>query len=273
MAQEIILLLLLGVFIGCVAGFTGGLFGMGGGVVLVPTLLGVFHFLGSDPTTSMKQAVATSLLLVIPAGVGAVRKQWSLHNLDLQFCKRWVPYVAIGAFFGVLLSLVFSGGALKITFLVYLLLCIVILLVLKEKKGLGQGRPHGWVRRSGGLFIGAFSVMLGIGGGTLTVPFLKLNKCPIRQALGLSSATTIGVGLIGSLGMIVIGLGHENLAAYSLGFVNLPAAAVIAPFMFWLSPHGVSCAHKVSRRWLNLLYIIFLAVVFGYMLWHTISMH
>ena len=271
MIENIILILLLTILIGAAAGFLGGLFGMGGGIVLVPAFLAFFGWLVPGfSSVTIKEAVGTSLFLVIPAGLGAARKQLALGNLDLKFCARWIPYVATGAALGVGLSLLVHGAVLKITFLVYLLLCIVIFIVLRDRKNQVTDQPHGWKRRLGGLLIGAFSVMLGVGGGTLSAPFLKLSGCTLRKALGLSSATTIAVGFIGAIGMAAIGWGVAGRVPYSLGFVNLPAVVLIAPLMFYLSPLGVSVAHRMPRAWLEAAYLMFLMVVFGYMLWHTI---
>ncbi len=263
--------LLATILIGTVAGFVGGLFGMGGGVVLVPAFLALFSWVSPASAITMKQAVGTSLFLVIPAGLGAVRKQRALGNLDLKFCARWIPYVAMGAALGTGLSLLVHGDVLKIIFLVYLLVCVIIFIVLRDKKKQDSDHPHGWKRRLGAILIGAFSVMLGIGGGTLAAPFLKLNGCTLKKALGLSSATTIAVGFVGAMGMIAIGWGVPGRVPYSLGFVSLPAIVLITPLMFWLSPLGVSVAHRLSKRWLEAGYVIFLMVVFGYMLWHTIG--
>lgn len=257
--------------IGALAGFSGGLFGMGGGIVLVPAFLSLFGWVTSGSAASIKQAIGTSLFLVIPAGLGAVRKQYELGNLDLKFCRKWIPYVATGAVLGVAFSLFFGGIVLKIIFLAYLLVCIVIFLVLKDKKGKSPRRPRGWMRRIGGLVIGGFSVMLGIGGGTLAAPFLKINGCGLKKALGLSSATTIAVGIVGSIGMIVIGWGVSGRVPYSLGYVNLVAVVLITPLMFCLSPLGVSVAHRMPKAWLRASYAMFLMIVFGYMFWHTFS--
>jgi uncharacterized protein len=270
--EDIVLRIVLTLAIGVLAGFLGGLFGMGGGVVLVPAFLALFGWIEPGSAVTMKQAVGTSLFLVIPAGWGAVRKQYSLGNLDGKFCARWIPFVAIGALLGAALSLLFHGTVLKIVFLSYLLVCIVVFVVFKDKKGGGSSHPHGWIRRVGGLVIGAFSVMLGIGGGTLAAPFLKVHGCSLKKALGLSSATTIAVGIVGSIGMMIIGWGVSGRVPYSIGYVSMVASVLCAPLMFWVSPIGVSVAHKMPKSWLQAAYVVFLMVVFGYMLWHTVAL-
>lgn len=267
--EKIMLALLLTVFIGGVAGFLGGLFGMGGGVVLVPAFLALFDWLAFGSPTVIKEAVGTSLLLVVPTGLGAVRRQCALGNLDTVFCRRWIPYIILGALIGAILSRWFADDVLKVVFLCYLIVCIVILLALRNKEGINHQGPRGWPLRLAAAIIGGFSVMLGTGGGSLVGPYMKLQGVPLKKALGISSATTIAIGAAGSIGMIVVGWNVPGRLPYSLGYVNIIATVITAPLMYWISPMGVSLAHKLSKPWLMTYYVIFLMFVFGYMFWHT----
>lgn len=269
--EQLILASILVLVIGGIAGFLGGFFGMGGGIVLVPTFLALFTWLSHGSSGAIKEAIGTSLILVIPTGLGAVRRQRALGNLDVGFCKSWLPYTAFGAIIGAALSLLFGGIVLKIIFLAYLIVCIIVLLVLRDQKPGGRGGPRGWPARFAATVIGAFSTMLGIGGGTLVVPYLRLHRIGMKRALGVSSATTIAIGAMGSIGMIIVGWGAPGRLPYSLGYISIVAAVLIAPLMYWMSPLGVSAAHKLSKAWLKAYYVIFLMVAFAFMLWHTVQ--
>lgn len=254
----------------CIAGYAAGFFGMGGGVVLVPVLLTLYHFAQTPSMYAFHQAVGTSLSLVIPAGVGAVIKQVQLHNVDYKFCKGWLPWVVLGAIIGGLLVSYANPQYLKIIFICYLFLSICIVIFYRGKSR-HDGLPKSIYKTTGGVIIGGFSVMLGIGGGTLTVPFLRLNHYPMKRSLALSSVTTIAIGVVGCIAMILLGLGKPGRLPYSLGYVNWLSFLIIAPFMLWLSPHGVRKANQIDKHLLQMLYVVFLAVVMGYMIYHVIA--
>ncbi len=268
MLETYIIAIVFTLVIGTLAGFLSGFFGIGGGVVLVPAFLWLFNWVDPTVNATIKEATGTSLFLVIPAGLGAVRKQLMLGNLDRQFCTRWAIYVAIGSVLGIGLSLVFQASAIKTFFMAYLLLSVIIFLVFKEKKGPGDGLPGSQGQIWGGVVIGAFSVLLGVGGGTFVTPYFKLFGCPLRKAIGISSATTIVVGIVGSIGMVITGWGAPGRVPYSIGYVSVIAAVLVSPLMFLMSPYGVSVANRISKSWLTALYIVFLMILFGYMVWH-----
>jgi uncharacterized membrane protein YfcA len=264
-----IIAVVVSVVIGALAGFLGGFFGIGGGVILVPAFLWLFGWVDPAAGSTIKEAIGTSLFLVIPAGLGAVRKQRALGNLELRFCTRWAIYIAVGAVCGIGLSLLFHPGLIKTIFTVYLLLCVIIMLVLKEKPGHRSGFPGQQGQIWGGVVIGALSVLLGVGGGAFVTPYFKLHGCALKKAIGISSATTVVVGLVGTIGMIITGWDAPGRVPYSLGYVSVIVAVLVGPLMFVMSPYGVAAAHRISKSWLKALYVIFLMLLFGYMVWHT----
>jgi uncharacterized membrane protein YfcA len=255
--------------VGSAAGFLSGFFGIGGGIILVPAFLWLFGWVDPAAGATIKEAIGTSLILVIPSGLGAVRKQIAIGNLDLKLCVRWAIYIAIGAACGISLSALFHPAVLKTIFMAYLLLCVIIMLVLKSNPKKADGFPGQQGQIWGGVVIGALSVLLGVGGGTFVTPYFRLYGCRLKKAIGISSATTIVIGVVGAVGMIVTGWNAPGRVPYSLGYVSVIAAVLVAPLMFWLSPYGVTVAQRLSRAWLKALYVIFLMLLFGYMVWHT----
>lgn len=273
MFETIALFVVLAVVVGIASGFLAGFFGVGGGVVLVPVFLSLFHWLSPGASSVMKEAVGTALFLVIPAGIAAVRRQSHLGNIDAQQGLRWAIYVAVGALLGTVVSHYVHGGVLKIIFLFYLVFCLLLLLLVKERKDGLDKSPQGLFARTMPGIIGCVSVLLGIGGGTLATPILRLYGSSMKRALGFASATTVSVGLIGAVGMMIAGWGVPGRVPYSIGYVSIIASVLIGPFMFWASPKGVSVAHQLPKGTLRVLYILFLTTIFGYMLWQSVAFH
>ncbi len=258
---HIIILLAAGVF----AGFSAGLFGIGGGVVLVPTFLAILPFFGASPSVVMHCAVGTSLALIIPGGITSTRKQYQMGKLDPQVFKGWIPFIIIGIIIGSVLMRFVSTGFLKIFFTVYLFICLVIVIYKKEVTQPTESYPKGWTKRIGGIIIGSSSILLGTGGGTFTVPFYKMFNYPLKKAIALSTATALVTGIGGAISSVINGWDVANLPRYSFGYVNLLAFIIITPIVMFVSPLGSKTANIIRKEILKWVYVAFLLMIVSYM--------
>lgn len=265
MDPQIILVIFLLLVVGAIAGVASGLFGIGGGIVLVPTFATLLPHVGTGPEFLMHMAVGTSLALILPAGSMATRKQSQLGNLEWPLFWRWLPWILAGVAIGSILLNYLSSEKLKIFFVFYLL-AVTLYVAFQPKPPPGTvGRPNLISQIVAAPIIGACSVLLGIGGGTFTVPFFKFFHYPLKKAIAISTATSLFVGLGGGLGVILDGVGQTGRPDYSLGFIYIPAFLLITPAMMVFAPLGAKLAHTLPNKTLHRVYVSFLAVMTVYM--------
>ncbi len=250
---------------GALAGYTGGLFGVGGGAVLVPVLITIFPFFGASHAAVMHGAVGTSLALLVPNTFMSARKQYRMGNIEFPLVKRWLPFVVLGALIGVSIVKFIPTLYLKIFFALYLYVSFLFFLLKKELHEEIHGKPHGYAMGIVGSMIGCFSVLLGMGGGTFTVPYTQIHNYPIKKAVALSSTTGFFIGVVGTVGVIISGLGVPGRVPYSLGFVNLLAFIIMLPLVLVFPGYGVRTANHIDKKTLKRAYTIFLLVIALYM--------
>lgn len=248
-----------------VAGYASGLFGIGGGVVTVPALMTLLPYWKTSPEVLMHLSVGTSLALILPGGSAATWKQYQLGNLDLSILKTWLPPVIFGVVLGGLVFSEIPSDSLKIFFLIYLICATIYAWYQKPLTGSHSRIPRVALQRMVGMAIGGISLLLGIGGGTFTVPFFKFCHYPMIRAIAISSATSLVLGIVGTAAVIVDGWGISGRAPYSLGFVNLPAFLVGTPTMLIFAPLGARQAHRFGEAVLKKIYVGFLALMAVYM--------
>lgn len=251
---------------GIFAGYTAGLFGIGGGVVMVPALMTLLPFWHTSNHVVMHVAVGTSLALIVPGAIAASRKQYHLGNLELPVLKTWAPMVCVGVFAGAVIFNFIPTKGLKIIFALYLVGATLYAALQKPPPPGHAGIPGVWWQRVVGFFVGGASLLLGIGGGTFTVPFFKFCHYPLKRAIALSSATSLFIGLLGALATVIDGWGHPGRPPYSLGYVNIPALLAGTPTVIWFAPKGAKRAHDFSETTLKRIYVGFLGLMALYML-------
>ena len=255
---------------GVVAGLLAGLLGVGGGIVIVPILFLVFEGLDFPDATLMQVAVATSLATIIPTSVASARAHHAKGNVDLALLKRWAPFVFAGALVGGLLSFVLSGDALRLVFGV-IALAVAINMAVPKQLVLGEHLPRSAVVQGGtAAAIGTFSALMGIGGGTLSVPVLSAFSYPTHRAVGTAAAFGFLIAVPAVIGFVWSGLGEPGRPPYSLGWVNLVAAVVIFPVTTLVAPVGARIAHRLPAEQLRLVFAIFLGLTALRMLWSAL---
>ncbi len=245
---------------GVIAGLMAGLLGVGGGIVIVPVLYHLFTLLGIDESVKMHVAVGTSLATIIPTSLRSARAHANKGNLDSTLLKSLAPSLLFGVLVGTLISGLVSGQVLSLVFGVVGLLVAANMAITKEPVALADTLPRGIVRHSIGTGIGGFSTLMGIGGGTLSVPVLTRCQVPIHRAVGTAAAIGIFISVPGALGFLINGWGVPERPPFSLGYVNLIGFALIVPMTLWTAPIGARIAHAINARLLRQLFAVFLFI-------------
>jgi uncharacterized membrane protein YfcA len=222
---------------GTVAGVLAGLFGIGGGIVIVPVLELGLGFIGVDPAIRMHVAVGTSLATIVPTSISSARAHHQRQSVDVEIVKRWAVFVATLAF-----------------------LVAVKMLFFPTSRNLTEEVPRGPLVPCIPTAIGCFSSMMGIGGGTFSVMTLTLFNEPIHRAVGTAALFGLVISLPGTLGFVAAGWGDPRIPPGSLGFVSLIGFACIAPATVLAAPLGAKIAHTFSARRLNILFGAFLVI-------------
>ncbi len=245
---------------GCVAGVMAGLFGIGGGIVIVPALELALSFLGVDAAIRMHVAVATSLATIIPTSLSSARAHHKRQSVDVEIVKRWAIFVLLGAVLGAWVAAQLHSRVLAIVFATFALLIALKMILLPEARNLTEDVPRGPLVAVIPTSIGCFSSMMGIGGGTFSVLTLTLFNQSIHRAVGTASLLGLAISLPGTIGFIVAGWSDARVPPGSLGYVSLIGFALIAPSTVLMAPLGARIAHSFSEKKLSMLFGVFLVL-------------
>lgn len=243
---------------GTIAGVLAGLLGVGGGIVIVPVLFLLFPLLGVDDSVRMHLAVGTSLATIIPTSIMSARAHHRRGGVDFQLLKSWGPAILIGVVVGGYVGGMVKGEVLTLVFAVVAILVAANMTLRKEGMILTESLPDQPVRSLLGMVVGMFSVVMGIGGGTLSVPLLTACNYPIRRAVGTASAIGLIIAVPGSITFILSGLGQPGLPPGSLGYANLIGFALIVPATMAFAPVGAKIAHTINPAHLRKAFAFFL---------------
>jgi uncharacterized membrane protein YfcA len=256
---------------GVVAGFVAGLLGVGGGTVTVPVLYYWFLHMKASEDAAMHAAVATSLATIIATSLSSSRAHEKRGSVDQDLVKSWGPYIAGGAVVGVCLATYMDGESLRGFFSVFLLCVGLYMFFVPNNKLQGDGFPPIFWQRAISVLIGTISSLAGIGGGSMSVPFMSFCNVPMQRAIGTSSALGTIIALPGTFSFIISGWGAEGLPPFSLGYVNLLGLAVLLPTTALLAPVGAKAAHSIDKKLLRRIFGVFLAFVAAKMGWGLIT--
>ena len=245
---------------GAVAGVLAGLFGIGGGIVIVPVLETALGFIGVDPAIRMHIAVGTSLATIIPTSISSARAHHQRKSVDVDIVKRWAVFVLIGALLGAWIASMVHSRVLAIVFATLAFLVALKMLFVPDGRNLTEAVPRGPIVPVIPTAIGCFSSMMGIGGGTFSVMTLTLFNEPIHRAVGTAALFGLVISLPGTAGFLAAGWGDPRLPAGSLGYVSLVGFACIAPATFLAAPLGAKIAHAFQPKHLKMLFGAFLVV-------------
>ncbi|MEM7047244.1 MAG: sulfite exporter TauE/SafE family protein [Pseudomonadota bacterium] len=245
----------------CMAGFTAGLLGVGGGMVMVPTLLLFHQSLGFAPDYIVHTAFATSLATVVPISITSALSHYRRGNLDLAIWRRWVVFVGLGGIVGGLIVRWFESRTLEVMFACLALLVAANLLRLRPVI-IWSSPPRGliWQGALPSLF-GCLGAMFGIGGGTFNVPYLSAMSVPIHRAIGTAAGLGLGLAVPGVIGFALGEFTTPDLPAGQIGFISLLGVAVMAPLAVLVTPLGARLNSMIPARPLRVIFAVYISIV------------
>ncbi len=249
---------------GLATGFLAGLFGIGGGGILVPVLYEVFGALGVDATIRMHMAVGTSLAIIIPTSMKSFSAHRARGGVDLSVIKRLAAPVVGGVLIGILIAKSSPSAVLKWIWIIFALVLCSKLFFGRESWRLGPDIPKSRLVELYAVAVGFISTMMSIGGGAFITTLMTLYGRTIQQAIGTSAGFGPIIAIPGMLGFMWAGWQVSSgggLPFGSFGFVNVIAVVLVAPLSVWTAPLGARVAHGVSKRTLEIAFGCFLLLV------------
>jgi uncharacterized membrane protein YfcA len=250
---------------GLLSGLIAGLLGLGGGIVVVPALMWLFAKLGFAPGWVPHLAVGTSLATIVGTGSASVYAHQRRGAVRWDLFRQLAPWIVLGAWIGSAVAAVLAGGWLRRLFAVFLLY-LGTRMLWPGRIPESAGRPGTFAASLVGVGIGSLSALVGIGGGTLTVPFLARWGVDMRAAVATASACGVPIALAGAIGFIATGWGQEGLPWGSTGFVYWPAVAGILVASVPSAPVGARLAHTLPLPALRRIFAVLVFLVAGKLL-------
>ncbi|MEY3465783.1 MAG: hypothetical protein RL603_1382 [Pseudomonadota bacterium] len=271
-AAELLPLLAVLLAAGLAAGTIAGLLGVGGGIVLVPVLDAVLPHVGVPANWSLHVAVATSLASIVPTSIASSRAHHARGAVDWSLARAWAPGMILGALLGSQLAARAPAAILSGVFGAVALLAAAKMFLPLDELRLAERTPRGMVGNAIAAVIAIVSAVMGIGGGTLSVPAMTLTGSRVHDAVGTAALFGFLIALPGTLGYLFPATPAE-FPTGTAGFVSLPALLVVTPCTLLTAPLGARIAHGLSKRRLSQLFGVFLGIVATRMLWRTALFH
>lgn len=253
-------LFLFSMLLGLIAGLLAGLFGLGGGVVIVPALVWLFSANNFPDEMVMIMAVATSLATIIFTSIASILTHLKLDNIQWGSVIRLSPGILFGAGIGALVADFIDAKTLKWFFVSYLMY-VGIRMALSQRSGRKSKKARQWIDYWAGSAIGFLSSILGIGGGTLTVPYLLARQLPMKNAVAVSSACGLPIAISGTIVYAILGKDNAALPEWSVGYVYLPALAGVIVCSILTAPIGAKLANKLPAKKLKRYFSIVLFII------------
>ncbi|MGE4280402.1 MAG: sulfite exporter TauE/SafE family protein [Magnetospirillum sp.] len=256
---------------GAAGGLAAGLLGVGGGIVIVPVLFHLFTTMGLDEAVRMHVAVGTSLATIIATSVSSTRSHWRKGAVDVDLLKQWGPFILVGVILGTSIAGYVRGPALTGVFAVVASFVALHMAFGKKDWHIAESLPKNPIKALIGMFVGGFSAMMGIGGGTLSVPILSLFRFPIHRAVGTAAAIGFIIAIPGAIGFVLTGWGVDGRPPFSLGYINLLGVALILPTSIFMAPIGAKLAHSLNTQALRRAFAVFLALTAARMFYSILT--
>jgi len=269
--KEVVELALLLIAVGALSGFLAGLFGIGGGAVLVPVFYECFRLVGVPLEVRMPLCVGTSLAVIIPTSISAFRAQYLRGAVDMAVLKIWSLPILIGVAAGTVIARYAPQQLFKYVFVIVAWSATLRLWLARDGWNLGEDMPKGFFMRLYGFFIGILATLMGVGGGLFSNLLMTFYGRPIHQAVATSSALAVLISIPGALGYVYAGwpaaARFPDVVALqmplSFGYVSLIGALLAMPTSLLTAPLGVRVAHTLSKRMLEVVFGLYLFIVGG----------
>lgn len=237
---------------GAVAGLLAGLFGIGGGAILVPVFYQLFGLLHIDDAVRMHLSVGTSLAIIVPTSIRSFLAHRKRGAVDQQLLGSWILPVPLGVVSASVIAASVSSAGLRAIFALIAILVGLRMLLNRQNWRLGSILPGNPVRAIVGWLIGLLSGLMGIGGGVLNNTFMTLYGRPVHQAVATSAGVGVLIAIPGLFGYIWAGWGADGLPPFSTGYINWAVVALIIPITLLIAPLGVRFAHALDKRQLEI---------------------
>ena len=259
---EIINLLAVLAISAAVAGFMAGLLGVGGGIIMVPALYYAFTVLDFELATRMHLAVGTSLAIIIPTSIISTKTHMEYDAVDFKMVKSFGIFILLGVIAGTFLAVNLKTPTLVLFFSIFAFMVGLFFIFLREKLVENPKTISNIVKNISGIVIGFISVPLGIGGGSLMVPFMRTFGYDIRKSIGTAAAVGFLISLSGTITMITGGKIIDNInTPFSVGYINLLGFAVFVPVTMIMARLGAKAVYKIDKKLLSKIFGTFLLIV------------
>jgi uncharacterized protein len=266
---ELVELMGLLVLVGALSGFLAGIFGIGGGAILVPVLYECFRIAGVPLEVRMPLCVGTSLAIIIPTSIRSFRAHHARGAVDMSVIRAWWLTILIGVIAGSAIARVAPERLFKYVFVAVAWSAAFRLIFGRASWKLGDELPKGPLMKAYGIVVGLLSTLMGIGGGLFSNLLMTFYGRPIHQAVATSSALAVLISIPGALGYVYAGwpaaARYPDVAAlqlpFALGFVSLIGAVLVVPLSLVTAPLGVRAAHALSKRQLETAFGCYLFIV------------
>jgi uncharacterized membrane protein YfcA len=244
-----------------VTGFMAGFFGIGGGLIMVPILFYIFNFAGIEQVFIMHLALGTSFSIIIPTSIISTMTHMKFKAVDFSIVKTFGAFVAIGVVCGTVFAVSLKTSSLVLFFSIMTMIFSIYFLTVKEKINPTPRKINLIYRVVCGFLSGFLSAPMGIAGGVINTPVLKMFGYPIKVAIGCSAAVGFVIALIGAIGFAVSGSYLNINAPFSLGFVNIPTFLIFVPITMFMAKIGAKTVHKFDKMLIGKLFGIYLFIV------------
>jgi len=242
-------------------GFMAGFFGIGGGLIMVPILFYIFNFVGIEQAFIMHLALGTSFSIIIPTSIISTMTHMKFKAVDFSIVKTFGAFVAIGVVCGTVFAISLKTSSLVLFFSIMTMIFSIYFLTVKEKINPTPRKINLIYRVVCGFLSGFLSAPMGIAGGVINTPVLKMFGYPIKVAIGCSAAVGFVIALIGAIGFAVSGSYLNINAPFSLGFVNIPTFLIFVPITMFMAKIGAKTVHKFDKMLIGKLFGIYLFIV------------
>jgi uncharacterized membrane protein YfcA len=243
---------------GAFAGLIAGLFGVGGGTVMVPALFYAFETLGVGGEGNLHTAIGSSLAVIIATSIRSLSAHRRHHAVDEDILRTWTPWIALGGLLGAVAAAFISSGGLGLVYMVIAIGVAAQLGLMPRHWVISREMPTGAVRAVVGSGVGLASALMGVGGGALGGMVMTLCNRPIHTAVATASGFGLAIGVPATLGFIVAGWDQAGRPPLSLGYVNLPAVLVMGALTVLVAPYGARLAHRMDQLTLRRCFAVFL---------------
>ncbi|MDC0059813.1 sulfite exporter TauE/SafE family protein [Pelagibacteraceae bacterium] len=244
-----------------VTGFMAGFFGIGGGLIMVPILLYIFSFTGIEQAFIMHLALGTSFSIIIPTSIISTVTHMKFKAVDFSIVKTFGAFVSIGVVCGTIFAVSLETSSLVLFFSIMTMLFSIYFLSVKEKINPTPRKINLIYRVVCGFLSGFLSAPMGIAGGVINTPVLKMFGYPIKVAIGSSAAVGFIISLIGAIGFAVSGSYLNINVPLSLGFVNMPTFLIFVPITMFMAKIGAKAVHKFDKMLIGKLFGIYLFII------------